>query len=328
MRILVVLALLQALPSAVGAHSLEPALLEIHEGAAGHVDVAWTTPARRVPGVVMRVVLPRGCRSGDPPEVSESPDRIVARWTAECGPEGLVGQRVSVTDLAESRSEVLLRITFRAGRLVQGVLTGDVPELTVPAEPRLLDVVSAYLRLGVHHILTGVDHLAFVLGLLLLVGGRSFLPAITAFTGGHSATLSLAVLGLVHVPQRPTEVLIAASVFVLALELARDGEGPRSLLARRPWLMAGTFGLLHGFGFAGALAEVGLPQGDIPLALGSFNLGIELGQLAVVLPALAVARAVGGVAAGRRRWHRMIPAYAIGSTAFLWILQLAAMLLG
>jgi hypothetical protein len=328
MRALALLALLPLLPAPVVAHPLEPSLLEIHEGDAGHVEVDWTTPARRVPGVVMRVVLPEACRAGAAPETSDGPERVVARWSAECGPDGLVGRRVAVTDLADARAEALVRITLRDGRVVQGVLSGDVPELLVPAEPRTLDVMRAYVRLGVHHILTGVDHLAFVLGLLLLVGGRSFLPAITAFTLGHSATLSLAVLGLVRVPQRPVEVLIAASVFVLAVELARDGEGPRSLLARRPWLMAAAFGLLHGFGFAGALAEVGLPQGDIPLALGSFNVGIELGQLAVVLPALVVLRAVGSLAAGRRRWPRVIPAYAIGSIAFLWMLERVAVVLG
>jgi hypothetical protein len=326
MRILVLLALLEALPALVAAHPLEPSLLEIREAGGGRVDVTWTTPARRVPGVVMRVVLPESCHGATSPEVTEDFDRIVARWSADCGPEGLVGQRVSVTDLAAARTEVLLRILPRDGHLVQGVLTGDTPELTIPAEPHWLDVAGSYLRLGVHHIWTGLDHLAFVLGLMLLVGGRSFLPAITAFTVGHSVTLSLAVLGLVHVPQRPTEVLIAASVFVLAVELARDGEGPRSLLARRPWLMAGAFGLLHGFGFAGALADVGLPHSDVSLALGSFNLGIELGQIAVVVPALVIARAVRGVVASGR-WQRVVPAYAIGSTAFLWVLERAVTLL-
>jgi hypothetical protein len=322
------LASVLVLPALALAHPLEPSLLELREGGAGHVDVVWTTPARRVPGVVMRVVLPPRCRDAAPPEVTDDVERIVTRWSVECGPEGLVGERLSVTDLAEARSEVLVRLFFRDGRLVQGVLTEDAPELTVPAEPRRLDVVAAYGRLGVHHILTGLDHLAFVLGLLLLVGGRSFLPAVTAFTLGHSVTLALAVLGLVAVPQRPIEVLIAASVFVLAVELARDGQAPRSLLARRPWVMACAFGLLHGFGFAGALADIGLPEGDIPLALGSFNVGIELGQIAVVLLALAAARAVRGAVAGGGRWWRMIPAYAIGSVAFCWMLERVAVLLG
>jgi hypothetical protein len=328
MRALALLALLPAFPALVAAHPLEPSLLELRESAAGRMDVVWTTPARRVPGVVMRVVLPSRCRTAAPPAVSEEVERIVTRWSVDCGPGGLVGERVSVTDLAEARSEVLVRIVYADGRLVQTVLTADVPELAVPARPLWLDVAGAYGRLGIHHILTGIDHLAFVLGLLLLVGGRSFLPAITAFTLGHSATLALAVLGLVSVPQRPIEVLIAASVFVLAVELARDGSAPRSLLARRPWLMACAFGLLHGFGFAGALAEVGLPQADIPLALASFNVGIELGQIAVVLAVLAAARAVRAVVAGGGRWQRVVPAYAIGSVAFCWMLERIATLLG
>jgi hydrogenase/urease accessory protein HupE len=321
MRVLGALALLSVLPALVAAHPLEPSLLELHEDGAGWVRVVWTTPPRRVPGVVTQVVLPPSCRSATAPEVSGDADRIVTRWSADCGPAGLVGRRVGVTDLAETRSEALVRILFADGRLVQGVLTGDAPEITVPERPSRLDVASAYLQLGVHHILAGLDHLAFVLGLLLLVGGRSFLPAVTAFTVGHSVTLSLAVLGLVHVSQRPVEVLIAASVFVLALELARDRERPPSLLARRPWLMAGAFGLLHGFGFAGALSEAGLPEGEIPLALGAFNLGIELGQVAVVLPVFALGLMVRGSVATGRRWQRLIPAYAIGSMAFLWVLQ-------
>jgi hypothetical protein len=327
MRSRVLLALALAFPALAVAHPLEPSLLELREAGAGHVDVVWTTPARRVPGVVTRVVLPPRCRDATPPEVTDDVERIVTRWSAECDFEKLVGERVSVSGLAEARSEALVRVFLRDGRLVQGVLTGDVPELTVPAEPRRLDVAGAYGRLGVHHILTGLDHLAFVLGLLLLVGGRSFLPAVTAFTLGHSVTLALAVLGLVAVPQRAIEVLIAGSVFVLAVELARDGQA-RSLLARRPWLMACAFGLLHGFGFAGALAEIGLPEGEIPLALGSFNVGIEVGQIAVVLLALAVARAVRGVVAGGGRWQRLVPAYAIGSVAFCWMLERVAVLFG
>ena len=327
MRALAALVLALAAAGSAAAHPLEPSLLEIREVAPGSVEVAWTTPPRRVPGVAPRVVLPEGCRSGTAPVESGDAERIIMRWTAACDFDALVGQRLSVTDLADARSEVLVRLVSADGRLVQGVLTGDVSEMTVPAEPSWLDVARAYVWLGVEHILGGIDHLAFVLGLVLLVGGRSFLPAITAFTVGHSVTLSLAVLGFVHVPQRPIEVLIAASVFVLALELVRVDGAPRSLLARKPWLMAGVFGLLHGFGFAGALADVGLPAGDVPLALGSFNLGIELGQIAVVLPVLAVLRIARGPQARPLRWARVVPAYAIGSLAFFWMLERAAILL-
>src|SRR6185295_4271413 len=145
------------------------------------------------------------------------------------------------------------------------------------------DVAASYLRLGIEHILTGFDHLLFVLGLCLLIAGRRpLLWTLTAFTAGHSVTLSLAALGFVHVPQAPAEAAIAVTIVILARELARPSTTPR-LLRRRPWAMAALFGLLHGLGFAGALADIGLPAGDIPLALFSFTVGIEIGQIAFVL---------------------------------------------
>jgi hydrogenase/urease accessory protein HupE len=176
----------------------------------------------------------------------------------------------------------------------------------MPARPTRWDVVQGYVRLGIEHILTGPDHLLFVFGLLLLVSAsRLLVQTITAFTLGHSVTLSAAALHLASVPSRPIEVLIAASVLTLAVELARDAGRP-TLLRRFPWAMAVTFGLLHGFGFAGALAEAGLPPDDIPLALVSFNGGIEIGQLAFVGAVLAA----GALAA---RW---LPAATIRSTRF------------
>lgn len=318
------LVLLLASAGAAGAHPLEPSLLELTEDGGGRVAVAWTTPTRGVPGVVLRPLLPESCRPVDAPAVEDTGERIVTRWHADCGPNGLVGERVSVSDIADGRSDVLVRVRLADGRLVHGVITADTPDLVVPARQPPLAIAAEYVRLGVHHILAGWDHLLFVLGLLLLTRGRSLLATLTAFTLGHSVTLSLAVLRVVSVPQRPVEVLIAASVFLLAVELARDPTAPPSALARRPWLMAMAFGLLHGLGFAGALAEVGLPDGDIPLALGAFNVGIEVGQIAVVAVALVAARVVPRAAAIGPR----LPAYAIGSLAAYWVIERAAALFG
>jgi hydrogenase/urease accessory protein HupE len=173
-------------------------------------------------------------------------------------------------------------------------------------------------RLGIRHILGGPDHLLFVLGLVLLVRGRRALAAtVTAFTAGHSVTLSLAMLGVVHVPPAPVEALIAASIFVVAVELRRDGA-----TGRRPWWMAGTFGLLHGLGFAGALAQVGLPDTDIPLALAAFNVGIEIGQLLFVAAVLSIGLLLRGRLA---RW-RAVPAYGIGTLAAFWVFERVAAL--
>jgi hydrogenase/urease accessory protein HupE len=184
------------------------------------------------------------------------------------------------------------------------------------------------VALGVAHILSGPDHLLFVFGLLLLVPSlRLLAETITAFTIGHSLTLSAAVLHVASVPSRPIEVLIALSVLVLAVELASPGDRS-TWLRRRPWLMAGAFGLLHGFGFAGALTEAGLPAADVPLALASFNVGIECGQLmfvAVVVAArVIVTRWAPGVAA-----RAMRPAvYAMGITAAFWSFERLAVWLG
>src|SRR4029453_11844785 len=170
--------------------------------------------------------------------------------------------------LRERRTDALVRIALADGRLIQMVLRGDQSGLTVPARVSRRDVVRDYLRLGFEHILTGLDHLLFVLGLVLLVHGRRrLLWTITAFTLGHSVTLSLAVLGFVHIPPRPVEALIAGSIFVVAVELTREAQGRTSRMGRRPWAMACAVGLLHGLGFAGAMAQVGLPAHDIPLAL-------------------------------------------------------------
>jgi hydrogenase/urease accessory protein HupE len=195
----------------------------------------------------------------------------------------------------------------------------------------VLDVVASYAALGVEHILRGVDHLLFVLGLVLLVRGRrEILWTITAFTLGHSVTLALATLGVVNAPTRLVEALIAASIVVVALELTRgrdlvdDAARGLSLLLRRPWLVAFTFGLLHGFGFAGALAQIGLPRGEIPLAVLSFNLGIELGQSTFAAAILTL------VALLPLRWHaasRLAAAYGIGALGMLWLYERALSLL-
>ncbi|WP_085212552.1 HupE/UreJ family protein [Methylomagnum ishizawai] len=223
-----------------------------------------------------------------------------------------------------------MRLALADGRSVRHVLTADHPEFQVPEREGALDVMAGYGRIGFEHILGGVDHLLFVLGLVLLVrGGKRLLWTVTAFTVGHSLTLALAVLGFVHVPQQPIEAGIAFSIYMLAVELAPRPERKPNLMDRCPWLIAGLFGLLHGLGFAGALAEVGLPEGEIPLALFAFNIGIEAGQLVFVGVVLLV---LAGVRALPVRWPGLVahvPGYALGTVAAFWFFQrLAASLPG
>jgi hydrogenase/urease accessory protein HupE len=307
------------------AHPLSPALLDVEEVAGGQVEVRWKTSALKVPGTNVEPALPEHCKMTDRPVATEQADSILIRWTMDCAPKGLLGYRIGFSGLADSKTDALVRVKLADGRLTRGVVRAAEPFLLVPERESSFAVFRGYAELGVEHILTGLDHLLFVFGLLLLViGFKPLLRTVTAFTLGHSITLSLAALGFVNLPSRPIEVLIALSVFLLAVELARSADAPPTLLRRFPWLMAGVFGLLHGLGFAGALAEVGLPQTDIPLALFSFNVGIEIGQLTFVFVVLILNRLLGPLFVRLPRWVEIVPLYAMGSLAAYWCLQRAA----
>jgi hydrogenase/urease accessory protein HupE len=310
------------------AHPLSPALLELRELDGGRVDVTWKTSLLTAPGAAVAPALPAECRELTPAQATSDGDSITRTWTVACGAAGLVGMQVGISGLGGANIDGLIRITLADGRVIRGVVRAEEPQLVVPARERRADVIGGYMRIGIAHILTGVDHLLFVAGLLLLVrGGWLLFETITAFTVGHSVTLTLAALDLVHVPARPIELCIALSVFVLAVELSRAPSTPPSLLRRRPWLMAFAFGLLHGLGFASALREVGLPAGDVPLALFAFNLGIEIGQVAFVAVLLSLAALSRRLRIRWPAWAEQVPLYTMGSLAAFWCFERAAALI-
>jgi len=309
------------------AHPLAPCVLEMRELGDSRVEVGWKTPLVRPRGADLEPVLPARCRALGPRAVSEEGGGMWTRWTVSCGADGLVGERIGIAGPGSLALGALVRVTLRDGRLVRGVLSPGQPALTIPARPRVLDVTGDYVRLGVGHILGGPDHLLFVFGLVLLAGTvRRLLATVSAFTVGHSVTLTLAALGIVDVPSRLIEVAIAASVLALAVELARRPVAP-TLMRRWPWMMAAVFGLLHGLGFAGALREAGLPDGEIPLALFSFNAGIELGQVFFVLGVLGLKRVARQLPVRIPEWVRWVPVYGMGSLAGYWWLERALALL-
>jgi hydrogenase/urease accessory protein HupE len=310
------------------AHPLSPALLDVEEVAGGRVEVRWKTSPLKVPGSNVEPLLPEHCKVIDTPVATEQPGSIIIRWTMDCAPRGLVGYRIGFSGLGDSKTDALVRVKLADGRLTRGVVRAAEPFLLVPERESSFAVLRSYAELGVEHILTGLDHLLFVFGLLMLVAGfKPLLETVTAFTVGHSITLSLAALGFVDLPSRPIEVLIAFSVFLLAVELSRSADAPPTLLRRFPWLIAGIFGLLHGLGFAGALAEVGLPQADIPLALFSFNVGIELGQIAFVVVVLTLKRLLEPLLVRLPHWIELVPLYAMGGLAAFWCFERAAAML-
>jgi hypothetical protein len=313
-------------PSA-GAHPLAPALLELRAGSDGLVHVHWKTSSLRPRGVDLAPQLPGHCEPVSEVVQSIDAQSVSLRWTEDCGPSGLVGNEVGVAGFGLVRIDVILRVELPDGRVVTGVLRGDTPGMTIPERQSKSEVGASYLELGFGHILGGPDHLLFVLGLLLLVGrARPLVKTITAFTLGHSLTLSWVALGFARVPSGPVELGIAASVLMLAVELATPPGPHPGMLRRRPWLMACGFGLLHGLGFAGALAEVGLPQEEIPLALFSFNLGIELGQLVFVGAIGVLFLATRRLRARAPIWLARVPAYGIGCFAAYWCFERAAAL--
>lgn len=319
--VLVTAGILFAAPTS--AHQFAPALLELEEipGDGELAAVSWKQPMVRVMGSRLQPVLPGECEGVGDPVVQTEGTGMRATWQIRC-PGGLAGKTVGVEGIAESRANVLLRVALADGRKLQTVLEADTSSYQIQMGAGRWGLFRDYLVLGLDHILGGWDHLVFVLALVFLVGGGTrLLWTVTAFTLGHSVTLALASLGLVYLPQGPTEIAIAFSIFLLAVELSERREGHQTLTQRAPWLVASTFGLLHGLGFAGALSEVGLPSAEIPLALFSFNVGIELGQLLFVAVVLVLGFVIRRIVFETPRWAYTVPAYAIGTLAVFWIIE-------
>jgi hydrogenase/urease accessory protein HupE len=309
------------------AHPLAPALLSLEAEPGGEVAVRWKVSRLRPSGTDVRPVLPAHCQTLGAPEVSVGDSDVTEAWRVDCGAQGLVGSTLGVTGLERSRTDALIHVRLDDGRSVRGLVNAEQAAFLVPERESALSVARSYLGLGVEHLLTGLDHVLFVIGLVLLVSSwRALVTTITSFTIGHSVTLSLATLGLVSVPTLWFELAIAFSILVLGAELAR-GDGVEGWLHRWPWAMALGFGLLHGLGFAGALSEIGLPQGEIPLALFSFNIGVELGQLLVVAPFVVGIALAGERLASATPLLVRLPAYAIGSLAAYWCIERAGLLL-
>lgn len=315
--------LLIVLLSGAWAHETRPAYLEINETAPGRYDVLWRTPVLSGMRLPVSVQFPEGTRNVTAPATRELPDSLLERRLIEL-PGGLAGARIEIVGLQATITDVLVRVQMRDGAYSTTLVHPSQPWLQIAAARGWVSIAGTYLRHGVDHILLGYDHLLFVFALILIVRQtRVLLWTITAFTLAHSITLALATLGLVHVPGPPVEATIALSILLLAGEIVRLQRGEASLTARWPWLVAFCFGLLHGLGFASALAGIGLPRSDIPLALAAFNIGVELGQLAfiaVVLGLFVLARRI-RVAVSFERCARAAMPYAIGIIASFWFFE-------
>jgi len=306
---------------AAEAHELRAAYLELHELSPDRWSVLWKVPARDELRLSIAPRFDERCHPEGATVTYKQADAWADRWVLLCH-AGLAGSTIRIERLDGTSTDVLVRVVRADGSIQTGRATPSAPTFTVETSPGRWEVAATYLKLGVEHILGGADHLLFVFGLLLLVSGwRRLVGTITAFTVAHSLTLAGATLGWVHVPQGPVEAVIALSIVFVAAEVVHSREGRPGLAKRWPWLVAFIFGLLHGFGFAGALRDVGLPSHAIPVALLFFNIGVELGQLVFVLAVVLLGRLLRKPLARLPPWAWRLPTYAIGIVACFWVLD-------
>lgn len=317
-----VLLLITAIPGM--AHEVRPGYLEITETTPERYQVLWKIPMKGDAVLRMTPVFPETCKEQTPPSSRKVAAAMVKQWSIVCA-GGLKDVDISIEGLQNTLTDVLARVTHAGGATQTVRLAPDNIRFTVSGIPSTLEVITTYLSLGIEHILLGIDHLLFVFALLLIVQGwRRLVGTITAFTVAHSITLAAATLGYVNVPQAPVEAVIALSILFLATEIIHMQQGKIGLAQRYPWLVAFIFGLLHGFGFAGALSEIGLPQSDIPLALLFFNAGVEVGQLIFVATVLLIGMILRRLTSQPMRWGETVITYMIGGIAAFWTIERVA----
>jgi hydrogenase/urease accessory protein HupE len=319
--------LLGVVPPAL-AHEIRPAFLQVREIEPATYDILWKTPAQGDMRLALNVILPQSCARISEPRATLAEGAVIERWRVRCE-GGLVGQELAIGNLSQTLTDTIVRYEPLQGSNATLRLTPAEPRATIPARQQWTDVAAGYFRLGVEHILLGFDHLMFVLALLLLVRDpRRIVLAVTAFTVAHSLTLAGTTFGWVSLASAPVEAAIALSIMFIAMEIMRARAGQESFTARLPWLVSFAFGLLHGFGFAGALRETGIPQDAAPLALLFFNLGVEGGQLVFILGILALRWLARRLSQRPPAWAWQTPVYLIGGVSAFWFIERTAGIFG
>jgi hypothetical protein len=323
------LAVIGLMPLASLAHEARPAYLEMKETAPGQFSVLWRTPVLAGMRLPLVLQMPEGVSNVKPPAVDELADSLVERRWIDARPNGLAGKRIEIAGLQLTITDALVRVELLDGRTIQAIARPSQPWVEIAASQSRWEVMGTYVVEGIRHILFGADHLLFVLGLLLIVGsGWMLVKTITAFTVAHSITLAVATLGYANAPALPLNAAIALSILFLGPEIVRVWRGQTSFTIRHPWVVAFAFGLLHGFGFATAMTSAGLPRQELPWALFSFNVGVELGQLGFVALVLAMVRSFRVLEVRWPRWVQALPGYTVGTLGAFWTIQRVALLIG
>jgi hydrogenase/urease accessory protein HupE len=315
--------------SALRAHESRPAYFEVKQTTTGQYSFLWRTPLLSGMRLAVTPEFPRDVRQLKTPVSQETIDSVVTRYWIEAGPSGLSGKRIEFPGLQGTITDVLVRVELLDGRSWTAIVHPSQPWVEITAAQTGAEVVVTFIVQGIRHILFGADHILFVLGLLLIVKNRwMLLKTITAFTVAHSITLAVATLGFAEAPILPLNAAIALSILFLGPEIVRSWRGETSFTIRNPWVVAFAFGLLHGFGFASALTSAGLPRTELPIALLSFNLGVEIGQLSFVALVLLLERAFRILEVRWPRWAEALPGYTVGSLGAFWTVQRVAIMFG
>ncbi|WP_373490196.1 HupE/UreJ family protein [Parasphingorhabdus sp.] len=313
--------LLALWPTSVRADELRPAYIEMTEQSPGQWSLLWKASTNSLLGQSGEVIIPRNCEMDGERQREFAGSNILTRMALRCN-GSVQGQTIGLKGLELSTTDALVRIAPLDSAMQTIRLTPDEPAVTLPEPSVISNVAATYTIIGIEHILLGFDHLFFVLALVLLLrNGWLIAKTVTAFTVAHSLTLVGTTLGWMSLPSQPVEAVIALSIVFLAVEVIKSRPDDIRLSERFPWIVAFLFGLLHGFGFAGALAEIGLPEGDVPLALLTFNLGVEIGQLAIVAVALAAIYFLGRMRGYWLQGTKTAIAYGIGSIATYWFIE-------
>ncbi len=320
--------LLFTLAPVVFAHEVRPAYLELRQTGPEAYDTLWKVPGQGDLRLGLYVELPATCTNVTEPRGTAANSAYTERWTVKCA-GGLSGDTIHIAGLSATAVDVLVRLERLDGTTQVTRLTPSSPSFVVAAAANAVGVARTYTVLGIEHILSGIDHLLFVLALIIITqGGWKLVKTVTAFTVSHSITLTLATLGYVHIPQRPVEAVIALSIVFVVAEILRGRQGHVGITARAPWIVALIFGLMHGLGFASGLKDAGLPDGHIPTALLFFSIGVEAGHflfigfvLALTAVMLRAASRLTPINQQRSAILQLVPPYAIGTVAMFWVIQ-------
>ena len=315
MRILLSIFLWIAISLSANAHEVRPAYLSLTEKSPAEFAVTWKQPVLDGRRLKIKPSFPQGCTQTTP-MADRKGATITERSVLSCP---LTHGEIVLEGLERTLSDVFAEINYLSGETRTALVKPSKPRITLGGKAS--SAAKHYLWIGVEHIIYGWDHLLFVIGLTLLVARRQILGVATAFTLAHSITLGLAAFGLLNIPIRPVEILIAASIVLLGVEIMRKRQGHKSLATERPYLISFVIGLIHGCGFASALSEIGLPKGTELLALLLFNIGVELGQFAIIGLTIIALIFIAKIGTNALRRTEIFLTYGLASIAMFWFIQ-------